>query len=163
MLLIDIYGSSAVIRKQPPLTCGSVGRQVRFRTDEIWENLSKTAVFRCGEVTRDARLTDGVAVIPHEVLTQPGQHLQIGLYGVSAGGSLVIPTVWATTEPLLPGADPSGDPGLDPTNPVWQQALSELETMDKSLQEMTLQLADVDTALEEILAIQEALLGGDTQ
>ncbi len=121
MILLDISGADAALRKQGTLTCGMVGAKVRFRFDEAWEGLGKTAVFRCGKVTRDSLLTGDTAVIPHEVLTVPGLPLQIGVYGTDPGGTVVIPTVWAVTCPVLPGADPSGDPGADPTLPIWEQ------------------------------------------
>jgi len=156
MILIDICGTDAAIRRQQALTCGTVGKQVRFRLDDIWQHLTKTAVFRCGDVTRDAIVETDAAVIPHEVLTQPGLPLQIGLYGVSADGSVVIPTVWATTEPVQPGADPSGDPGVEPTNPVWQQALTRMDDLQT-------QIGDIDTALDGILQIQNALIGGERE
>ncbi len=147
MIQIDICGSAAAIRNQQILTCGTVGATVHFRFDEPWQNLTKTAVFRCGDITRDVVDITDAARIPQEVLTLPGMPLQIGVYGASRDGSLVIPTVWATTYPVQPGADPSGDPGLAPENPAWQQALN--------------RIGDIDTALEEILALQEAILGGD--
>lgn len=153
MILIDICGSDAVIRNRQVLTCGTAGRLVRFRLDETWQTLTKTAVFRCGEVTRDVVGITDTAAIPHEVLTQPGLPLEIGLYGVSADGTLVIPTVWAVTDPVQPGADPSGDPGIEPSNPVWQQALIHMEYLDDLV-------GDIDTALDEILSLQETLLGG---
>lgn len=153
MILVDICGNEAVIRSAQTLTCGSVGQQVRFRTDETWRGLTKTAVFRCGDVTRDVAGIADTAPIPHEVLAVAGQPLQIGLYGVSADGQVVIPTLWAVTDPVQPGADPSGDPGVAPTNPVWQQAVIHMEYLDA-------QIGDIDGALDEILAIQDALLGG---
>lgn len=163
MIIIDIHGSEAVIRRQQPLTCGTVGKQVQFRTDETWQDLAATAVFRCGEVTRDSLVTGGIAVIPYEVLTTPGQPLQIGLYGSNEAGTLVIPTVWALTAPLLPGADPSGDPGVEPENPFWRQAMLHLSALATQVADMEALVGDVEQALDEILEIQAGLLGGDAQ
>ena len=147
MIQIDICGSAAAIRSQQILTCGTVGATVHFRFDEPWQSLAKTAVFRCGDITRDVVNVTDTAVIPHQVLTLPGLPLQIGVYGASRDGKVAIPTVWATTYPVQPGADPSGDPGLEPSNPAWQQALN--------------RIGDIDTALDEIIALQEEILGGE--
>ena len=137
MILLDISGANATLREQDTLTCGMVGAKVRFRFDGAWDGLSKTAVFRCGKVTRDSLLTGDTAVIPHEVLTAPGLPLQIGVYGTDEGGALVIPTLWAATCPVRPGADPSGDTGADPTLPVWAQIRAKAETNGQSIGELT--------------------------
>ena len=129
MILVDISGVSVAVRRQDTLTCGMVGARVGFRFDEQWEGLAKTAVFRAGGVTRDAVLTGEEAQIPHEVLAVPGLPLHIGVYGTDGSGTLVIPTVWAKTEPIAPGADPSGDPGAEPTLPVWAQLREQVHTL----------------------------------
>lgn len=158
MIVIDICGSDAAIRAQQTLTCGRAGAAVQFRFDGSWEGLGRTAVFRAGSVTRDAAAITDTAVIPWEVLTTPGLCLEIGVYGTSADGKTVIPTVWAVTDPIQPGADPSGDPALEPENPVWQQAVARTAALE---QEMDSTFGDVEQALDGILAIQNQLIGGD--
>ena len=141
MILVDISGAGAAIRKQEALTCGMVGANVRFRFDEAWDGLAKTAVFRAGKVTRDAVMETALARIPHEVLTVPGVPLEIGVYGTDSGGSLVIPTVWARTQPVQPGADPSGDPGTDPSLPVWAQLQEQVTGNRQSITALQTRLA----------------------
>lgn len=155
MILIDICGSTAAIREQQALTCGMVGASVRFRLDAGWDKLYKTAVFRAGDVTRDVPNIQDRAEIPYEVLTVPGLRLEVGLYGANDDGTLVIPTIWAETEPIRAGADPSGDPGLEPTKPIWQQAVTRLEALDA-------QVGDIDAALDSIIAMEAELLGGES-
>lgn len=121
MILIDVNGANAIVRKQDTLTSGMVGATVVFRFGEDWNSLAKTAVFRAGNVTKDAVVVDSMSEIPHEVLVTPGYALEIGVYGTAGDGAVVIPTVWAKTNPIKYGADPSGDESLDPSLPVWAQ------------------------------------------
>ena len=144
MILLDISGADAVVRMQDTLTCGMVGAKARFRFDGVWNGLSKTAVFRSGGVIRDSLLTGDTAVIPHEVLTSPGSPLQIGVYGTDPTGTLVIPTLWASTAPVHSGANPSGDPEAEPTLPVWAQLTEKTEANGQSIAALTAQLSRLE-------------------
>ncbi len=160
MILIDVSGASATVWKQDILTSGMVGAITVFRFDEAWDTLAKTAVFRAGEVTIDAIVADSMSVIPHEVLAVPGIPLEIGVYGTSGNGTVVIPTVWASTKPIKPGADPSGDESLDPSLPVWGQMQEQLNDMYRSSEEIKAakeeMLQAVEDGKEEIRAVVEA-------
>lgn len=127
MINIEVYSTRVAIRSQEPLTVGLAGGQVHFRFSDQWENLTRTVVFRQGDVTRDVVGVTDEAVIPHEVLQLPGVPVSIGVYGSSADGSLVIPTVWTETAPVEEGADPSGDPSTEPTLPVYQQIQGQVD------------------------------------
>ena len=129
MILIDVNGANVIVRKQDTLTSGMVGAAVVFRFDEDWNSLAKTAVFRSGKVIKDAIIVDSVAEIPHEVLATYGYALEIGVYGTADDGAVVIPTIWAKTDPIKPGTDPSGDESLDPSLPVWAQMQEQLNSM----------------------------------
>ena len=131
MILMDINGVRAVIRKQDVLTAGMVGQQVEFRFDESWDKMGKTAVFRAGDVTKDVTVTNSIAKVPHEVLI-PGVAVEIGVYGSKDDGAIVIPTVWAKTNIVEFGADPSGDESVDPTLPIWGQLQEELAQIKES-------------------------------
>ena len=72
------------------------------------------------------QITDGCAV-PFEVLLIPYRTLRIGVYGVSADGKCVMPTVWADAGQILPGAEPAQDGSAEPSLPVWQQLLQKFE------------------------------------
>lgn len=127
MVLIEINGTNAVVRKSAILTKGLVGATVAFRFDENWDGLSKTAVFHQGDVVKDCPLFNDTAVIPWEVMQVIGIPVSVGVYGASADGTVVIPTIWAKTAPVRDGADPSGDESVDPTLPVWQTILNRLD------------------------------------
>jgi hypothetical protein len=135
LLQIDVYSSRAVIRSQEPLTVGMVGAKAHIHFAEPWQTLTKTVVFRQGEVTRDVVGVTKEAEIPWEVLQQPGEPVEIGFYGSKSNGSVVIPTVWVETEPVCEGADPSGDPSTAATLPVYQQLQEQMEAADQQLQE----------------------------
>ena len=126
MILVkaEVIKQRVVIRRQVTLTVGMVGAQVAFRFDNEWDGLTKIAVFRQGDVVRDAPNITDVATIPSECLAIPGEPLWIGVYGAKPDGTVVIPTIESETDPIMPGSDPSGDPGTDPALPVWQQALN---------------------------------------
>lgn len=113
-----------------PITSGMVGVTVTFEyTDPKWDGLNKTAVFTAGNVTRDVLDADGVVTIPAEVLEKPNVKLYAGVYGTDADGKLVIPTIMIPVGIILPGADPSGDPGTDPDLPIWAQLQAEVEAL----------------------------------
>lgn len=126
MILLDINGACAAIRKQEVLTAGRVGAVAKFVFDERWEGVAKTAVFRAGEITKDAVISDSVAKIPHEVLVE-GVPLEVGVYGTKDDGAIVIPTVWAKTNPVKAGVDPSGDESADPSLPFWAEVQEAVE------------------------------------
>lgn len=127
MVLIEINGTNAVVRKSAILTKGLVGATVAFRFDENWDGLSKTAVFRQGNVVKDCLLADGTAVIPWEVMQIIGIPVSVGVYGTNADGTVVIPTIWAKTDPVRDGADPSGDESIEPAPGVWEQMQAQID------------------------------------
>ena len=149
MVVIGVDGANAVVRKQDILTVGMVGAKVEFRFDEKWDGLGKTAVFRQGNVTKDAPVYDGTVTIPWEVLQMAGVPVSIGVYGTNKEGTIVIPTVWVKTAPVQPGADPSGDESADPALPVWAQMQAMLGTMYQSTEQ-------INAAKEEMLQAIEA-------
>lgn len=138
-IMIKVAGASATrVSQTGILTTGMVGATVTFSFDGLWDELSKTAVFRCHGVTRDQLQWDGLTVqIPPEVLVAAGE-LYVGVEGRNGDGSLVIPTVWARAGNVHDGANASGDPSTEPGLPVWAQIqamigeLDKLETVDKS-------------------------------
>lgn len=142
MVLIDVNSSCAVIRKQGILTSGMVGATAEFRFSEEWEGLSKTVVFRGGSVTKDVLDVNTMATIPHEVLKSPGVPLEIGVYGINADGTVVIPTIWAKTGIIKPGVNPSGDESTDPTQPVWAQLDAKCVALISNVQQTAEEAAD---------------------
>lgn len=131
MIKIEIHSTRAVIRYQEPLTVGLRGAKVRFSFGSPWEGLSKIAVFRQGEKTVTVADVGEEAIIPWEVLTQPGSPVQIGVYGRDSTDTVAIPTVWTETAAVRPGADPEGDPSTEPTPGLWEQLQGKMGSLEK--------------------------------
>ena len=134
MIKIEVQSTRAVIRSQEPLTVGLQGAKVQFSFGQDWKDLTKTAVFRQGEVVRTVANVGQEATIPWEVLTVPGVPVEIGIYGIGQGKA--IPTLWTTTQPVRPGADPQGDPSKEPTPGLWEQMQSQLSAMEEAVTEV---------------------------
>lgn len=133
MLTFCFSGAGGHMTQPEVLTTGMVGKQVKLEFTSDWDDLIKTVVFSDGEVIRDAVCADGLAVIPAEVLTVPLRQFTLGVYGVREDGELVIPTIRALGPKILPGVDPSGDEGTDPSLPIWAQIralIGDLEDLD---------------------------------
>lgn len=131
MINLEVHSTYAVIRSQEPLTVGLRGAKAFFAFGEPWEGLVKTAVFRQGQKTVAVTDIGQEVTIPWEVLTLPGVPVMIGIYGVDAAGAIAIPTLWAQTEPVRPGADPEADPSTEPTPGLWEQMQGKLGSMEQ--------------------------------
>ena len=136
MLTISFTGVDGKIVRKETLTAGMVGRQVMLEFSPEWDGLSKTVVFSAGSVTRDAIYTGGPVTIPAEVLAKPLMTFWVGVYGVSADGQVVIPTVRTAVSVIQPGADPSGDSGTEPDLPVWAQLQTQLDKTGGDITEL---------------------------
>ena len=105
---------------------------VEFVFSNDWSGLTKTAVFSAGRTTVDVLESawDGnKVVVPHEILADAGPIARVGVYGANADG-LILPTVWVTLGKVMPAAEPSGDPGADPTLPIWAQLQNQIGDLD---------------------------------
>lgn len=113
------------VKQREQLTSGSVNvNQVEFTFSADWEGLTKTAVFRAGELTRELQMdATSVCVIPWEVLKVSGVSVCAGIYGSASGGEIVLPTVWAQLGTVLEGASP-GETARPPTPDLWEQELA---------------------------------------
>jgi len=139
VIQVNVRGADAVIRKQGKLTVGMVGAKIEFLFDEEWDDLTKTAVFRQCDITKDVVLIGNTAAtIPWEVLALEGLPIEIGVYGANTDGSVVIPTVWVETRPIQGGADPSGDESTAPTLPVWSQIAGDVNDNTEAIESMKL-------------------------
>lgn len=130
---IKVTEADAIVTQAPTITAGMTGLMAEFEFDEAWEGFTKTAVFKVGDVVRDVVGIDASCKVPPEVLVLPYRTLRIGVYGVSADGEVVIPTVWAAVDEIRLGADPSGDESTEPTLPVWQQILNKVNSCVKTV------------------------------
>ena len=130
---IAVSGVYAHTKNLANIPAGIVGASVDFEfMDPIWDDLIKTVVFQ-GNVPRDVLLQGNTAVIPHETVAQKGSTLKVGVYGVDAENNLIIPTLWTSIGGIRDAADPSGDPGTDPTLPIWAQLQQDVDDLKENL------------------------------
>lgn len=153
--IVNVNAVSASLERGRPIPRGLVGGKVTIRyQDPVWDSLIKTAVFR-GAVTKDVLNVSDAAEIPWETVETAGKKLYFGLYGTSADGSLVVPTIWTELGMIEGAADPSGDESTAPSPDVWEQLrgmignLSDLDTQNKDT---------IVDAVNETLAVDETVV-----
>ena len=128
-IYMTVRGTHAQATAHGCLTSGMVGVAVKFEYSDIWDELHKTAVFSAGGVTRDVADISDSCTVPAEALAKAGTILYVGVYGWRDDGTIVIPTIMAPVGMIAPGADPSGDPGTDPSLPIWAQIQQMVEKL----------------------------------
>lgn len=123
--MFELYAkkNSLAVRAREMLTSGSVNvYPVRIVFSQDWDGLDRVAVFRAGGKSASVELKeDGTAVIPWEVLADPGIRLYGGVYGTK-GETVTLSSVWADMGYIQQGATP-GDEARPPTPELWKQAL----------------------------------------
>lgn len=134
MIQIHITKACAHLCSPPELLTAGMAKAVtvEFVFSDDWDGLTKTAVFSAGRTTVDVLESawDGnKVVVPHEILADAGPIARVGVYGANADG-LILPTVWVTLGKVMPAAEPSGDPGADPTLPIWAQLQKQIGDLD---------------------------------
>ena len=136
MLTFEFTGVEGRMTQSEILTSGMVGKEVQILFDESWAGLSRTLVFRAGDICRTADGTESAAVIPEDVLARPFRKLYVGLYGTDEAGTVVIPTVMAEGPMIRYGADPTEDPEGEDL-PVWKnlrEQIGDLSALDTESQ-----------------------------
>lgn len=134
MITIHCSRACAHLASPPELLTAGMAKAVtvEFVFSNDWSGLTKTAVFSAGRTTVDVLESawDGnKVVVPHEILADAGPIARVGVYGANADG-LILPTVWVTLGKVMPAAEPSGDPGADPTLPIWAQLQNQIGDLD---------------------------------
>ena len=134
MITIHCSRACAHLASPPELLTAGMAKAVtvEFVFSDDWSELTKTAVFSAGRTTVDVLESawDGnKVVVPHEILADAGPIARVGVYGANADG-LILPTVWVTLGKVMPAAEPSGDPGADPSLPIWAQLQSQIGDLD---------------------------------
>ena len=157
MIIIHCARACAHLASPPELLTAGMAKAVtvEFLFSDDWSGLTKTAVFSAGRTTVDVLESawDGnKVVVPHEILADAGPIARVGVYGANADG-LILPTVWVTLGKVMPAAEPSGDPGADPTLPIWAQLQKQIGDLDD------LKTYNKDTL---VAAINEARSSGGT-
>ena len=120
----NVYDRSIYITEPETIVARSVEEYtVQFEFAEAWDGYATVAVFKTHDGTLKEVITvDGEAVIPWEVLKEPGV-LYIGIYGTKTGKFR--PTVWSEPQTIYDGAE-EGDPAADPETTPWQQAVEQI-------------------------------------
>ena len=134
MITIHCSRACAHLASPPELLTAGMAKAVTVELvfSDDWSGLTKTAVFSAGRTTVDVLESawDGnKVVVPHEILADAGPIARVGVYGANADG-LILPTVWVTLGKVMPAAEPSGDPGADPTLPIWAQLQKQIGDLD---------------------------------
>ena len=90
------------------ITAGSVGIPVELQLSEEFTGLTKTVLFRAGEVKAEVPIAEGstMTAVPPPVLATKGLTLYMGIYGASEGGDIAIATTWARVAEILGGTVP---------------------------------------------------------
>ena len=134
MIIIHCARACAHLASPQELLTAGMAKAVTVELvfSDDWSGLTKTAVFSAGRTTVDVLESawDGnKVVVPHEILADAGPIARVGVYGANADG-LILPTVWVTLGKVTPAAEPSGDPGADPTLPIWAQLQNQIGDLD---------------------------------
>ena len=125
MLTFEFSDVTGHMSESEELTSGMVGRKIQILLDESWENLTKTYVFRAGDICRTVTGSGSTAVIPAEVLAHPFRRLYVGIYGTDGNGTLVIPTVMAEGPMIRYGADPTEHVTAEDL-PMWKRLQNQI-------------------------------------
>lgn len=134
MITIHCSRACAHLASPPEILTAGMAKAVTVELvfSDDWSGLTKTAVFSAGRTTVDVLESawDGnKVVVPHEILADAGPIARVGVYGANADG-LILPTVWVTLGKVMPAAEPSGDPGADPTLPIWAQLKNQIGDLE---------------------------------
>lgn len=115
------------------IPAGIVGATVSVSfTDPVWDDLEKTVVFRCDE-SRIAEFDGETAIVPWEVVTQPGLRLYFGIWGHNPKSGLQIPLIEVYLGATELATDPGADPGADPELPIWAELEERMISLEKNL------------------------------
>lgn len=119
---LNVRGACAKATANGPITSGMVGVKVHVSFDSAWDGLAAILICSNGIIHIPMAIDgDGNSAIPWECNVS-GRELNIGVRGVSADGSVVIPTVWATVcrvKPSVEDVELSG--GKEPTVSIVDQ------------------------------------------
>ena len=129
MVTLTVQGTHIFGTSDSPLTSGSVGVMSKFIFDSTWKNLTRIAVFKCGNVGKDVYLDDkDECEIPWEIFSKQniGEPIDIGVYGMYET-EIIVPTIYTNVGRLLQGTSPSGNPVVPPTPELVAQLIQEMK------------------------------------
>ena len=145
MIICHVSKAAITVAQSVLLTSGMVQAvQVRFCFSPEWEGLTRTAVFRAGQVSVSCLLDEqNCCTIPWECLQTAGTHLMAGVYGTRAQ-EVVLPTVECSLGLICTGAQPAENTPQEPTPTLVQQLLTTAETAAQTAASIR---ADADAGL----------------
>lgn len=124
MFRLVVSKNQIKVAQTEPMTSGSVDvYQIQFEFSDDWDGFLKFAVFDDGDVRIEIPLDESnICNIPWEVMTDPGDTVEAGVYG--AKGKQVLPTIWATLGKIQEGVIEGEAPADSPSG--WQAAFSQI-------------------------------------
>lgn len=131
---IFVGSTSGIARNRKRIPAGKTvsGLTVSVEfTDPVWEDMIKTVVFR-GTDSRIAEFDGKTAVIPWEVLTEPGVRIWFGIFGHNPETGMQLPLIEVEIGATERATDPLADPGTEPTLPIWAQLQEEIEKLKQA-------------------------------
>ena len=145
MIICHVSKAAITVAQSVLLTSGMVQAvQVRFCFSPEWEGLTRTAVFRAGQVSVSCLLDEeNCCTVPWECLQTAGTHLMAGVYGTRAQ-EMVLPTVECSLGLICTGAQPAENTPQEPTPTLVQQLLT---TAEAAAQTAASVRADADAGL----------------
>ena len=145
MIICHVSKAAITVAQSVLLTSGMVQAvQVRFCFSPEWEGLTRTAVFRAGQVSVSCLLDEeNCCTVPWECLQTAGTHLMVGVYGTRAQ-EVVLPTVECSLGLICTGAQPAENTPQEPTPTLVQQLLT---TAEAAAQTAASVRADADAGL----------------
>ena len=145
MIICQVSKAAITVAQSVLLTSGMVQAvQVRFCFSPEWEGLTRTAVFRAGQVSVSCLLDEeNCCTVPWECLQTAGTHLMVGVYGTRAQ-EVVLPTVECSLGLICTGAQPAENTPQEPTPTLVQQLLT---TAEAAAQTAASVRADADAGL----------------
>ncbi|MBQ6998303.1 MAG: hypothetical protein IJN62_00750 [Clostridia bacterium] len=172
----DISEDTIVLNGSASAVSGSVGYYCcEFSFSHEWDELSKFAVFMCGDDVYTVEITDNSCTIPTEVISNAGT-VTVGVYGstMRTENPVRISTDLAHII-IKEGAYREGTAPEVPSADLWEiyfeRAAEEAKRVaidsgtvaaDAAKQGFADTLGDIEAALDNIISIQNALIGGES-
>ena len=122
-MIAQLSKNLLTLEEQSQLVQGSVGETLALRLSGDWRDLSATAVFSNGALTRDVIVNGDSLVIPWELLREAGRTLTLSFHGAAANGD-VVQTNIAVLGKIRESHTPSGQNSEAPTPAVADQILA---------------------------------------
>ena len=152
MIQATVYDRNLTINSAYPITSGSVGIKMEVWFDSAWNGLLKFCVFVGSGKKITVQYNNGQISVPHEVLTEGGGRLSIGIYGTNMAGDIIIPTIWNNNILIYEGTTINDDPGVSPTPTVVAQMENAIATATATANEAKTLSEESATTVDSAMA-----------